>query len=67
MFVFLRRLVVSVINPAAASFAGGAARTLEVAATARDASKRHSYWQVSSALLFVRKSVESLSASGPRP
>jgi hypothetical protein len=62
MFVFLRRLVVgdvSVIHPAAASFAVGAARTPGFAAAARGASKRHAYRQVSSALPFVPMSVES--------
>jgi hypothetical protein len=55
--VFARRLFVvgdvSVTHPAAASFAGGAARTTRFAAAAQDASKRRAYRQVSSALPFV--------------
>jgi hypothetical protein len=61
MFVFPRRLVVgdvSIIHPAAASFAGGASRTPGFAAAARDAFKRRAYRQVSSALTFVPMSVE---------
>jgi hypothetical protein len=56
MFVFPRWLVVgdvSVIHPVTGCFAGGAARTPGVVAAARDASKRHAYRQVSSALPFV--------------
>jgi hypothetical protein len=67
MFVFPRRLVVSevsVIHPAAASFAGGAARTPGFAATARDASKRRAYRQASSALPFVPMSAESFGRLG---
>jgi hypothetical protein len=67
MFLFPRRLVVgdvSVIHPVAASFAGGAPRTPEFAAVARDASKWRAYWQVSSALPFVPKSVESFRRLG---
>jgi hypothetical protein len=67
MFVFPRRLVVgdvSVIHPAAASFAVGAARTPGFAAAARDASKRRAYRQVSSALPFVPMSVESFGRLG---
>jgi hypothetical protein len=59
---FPRHLVVgdiSVIHPAAASFVGGAARTPGFAAAAREASERHMYRQVSSALPFVTMSVES--------
>jgi hypothetical protein len=66
MFVFPRRLVVgdvSVIQPAAASFAVGAARAPGSAA-ARDASKRRAYRQVSSALPFVPMSVESFGRLG---
>jgi hypothetical protein len=62
MFVFPRRLVVgdvSIIHPAAASFAGGAACAPRFAATALDASKRHAYRQVSSALPFVPMLVKS--------
>jgi hypothetical protein len=62
MFVFLRRLVVgdvSVIHPAAASFAGGASCTPGFVAAARGASKWRAYRQVSSALPFVPMSVES--------
>jgi hypothetical protein len=46
MFVFPRRLVVgdsSVIHPAAASFAGGTARTPGFAVRCRDATKRRAY------------------------
>jgi hypothetical protein len=80
MFVFPRRLVspsphalqkssslvcdISVIHPATASFAGGAARTPEFAAAARDASKGRTYRQVSSALPFVLMSVESFGRLG---
>jgi hypothetical protein len=67
MFVFPRRLVVgdvSVIHPAAASFAVGAARAPGFAAAARDASKRCAYRQVSSALPFVPMSVESFGRLG---
>jgi hypothetical protein len=67
LFVFPRRLVVgdvSVIHPAAASFAGGAARTPGFAAAARDASKRRAYRQVYSALPFVPMSVESFGRLG---
>jgi hypothetical protein len=67
MFVLPRRLVVgdfSVIHPAAASFAGGAACTPGFAAAARDASKRLAYWQVSSALPFVPMLVESFGRLG---
>jgi hypothetical protein len=67
VFVFPRRLVVgdvSVIHPAAASFAGGAARAPGFASAARDASKRRAYWQVSSALPFVPMSVESFGRLG---
>jgi hypothetical protein len=67
MFVFPRQLVVgddSVIHPAAASFAGGAARTPGFVAAVRDASKRRAYWQVSSALLFVLMSVKSFGRLG---
>jgi hypothetical protein len=62
MFVFPRRLVVgdvSVIHPAAASLARGAARTPGFAAAARDALKRCAYKQVSSALPFLPISIES--------
>jgi hypothetical protein len=62
MVLFLCRLVVgdvSVIHPAAASLAVGAARTPGFAAAARDASKRRAYRQVSSALPLVPMSVES--------
>jgi hypothetical protein len=61
MFVFPCRPVVgdvSVIHPAAASFAWGAARTPGFAAAARDASKRRAYRQVSSTLHFVPTSAE---------
>jgi hypothetical protein len=67
MFVFPRRLVVgdvSVIHPAVASFAVGAARTPGFAAAARDASKRRAYRQVSSVLPFVPMSVESFGRLG---
>jgi hypothetical protein len=67
MFVFPCRLVVgavSVVHPAAASFAVGAARTPGFAAAARDASKRCGYRQVSSALPFVPMSVESFGRLG---
>jgi hypothetical protein len=67
IFVFPRQLVVgdvSVIHPAAAFFAGGAARTPGFAAAARDASKRRTYRQVSSALPFVPMSVKSLGGLG---
>jgi hypothetical protein len=67
MLVFPRRLVVgdvSVIHPAAASFAVGAAHTPGFAAAARDASKRRAYRQVSSALPFVPMSVESFGRLG---
>jgi hypothetical protein len=65
--VFSRQLVVgdvSVIHPAAASFAGGAACAPGLAAAARDASKRRAYRQVSSALPFVPMSVESFGRLG---
>jgi hypothetical protein len=55
---------VSVIHPAAASFAGGTARTPGFAAAARDASKQRAYRQVSSALPFVPMSVESFGRLG---
>jgi hypothetical protein len=61
MFVFPRRLVVgdvSVIQPAAASFARGAARTPRFAAAAQGASNRRTYRQVCSASLFVPMLVE---------
>jgi hypothetical protein len=61
MFVLPRRLVVgdvSVILPAAASYAGGAARTPRYVAAAQDASKQRAYPQVSSALPFVLMVVE---------
>jgi hypothetical protein len=67
MFVFPCRLVVgdvSVIHPAAASFAVGAARAPGIAAAARDASKRRAYRQVSSALPFVPMSVKSFRRLG---
>jgi hypothetical protein len=67
MFVFPRRPVVgdvSVVRPAAASFAVCAARAPGFAAAARDASKRLAYRQVSSALPFVPMSVESLGRLG---
>jgi hypothetical protein len=67
MFVFPRWLVVgdvSVIHPAAASFAVGAARTPGFAAAARDASKRRAYRQVSSTLPFVPMSVVSFGRLG---
>jgi hypothetical protein len=67
MFVFPRRLVVgdvSVIHPAAASFAVGAKRTPGFAAAARDASKRRAYRHASSALPFVPMSVESFGRVG---
>jgi hypothetical protein len=66
-FVFPRRLAVgdvSVIHPAAASFAVGAARTLGFAAAARDAPERRAYQQVSSALPFVPILVESFRRLG---
>jgi hypothetical protein len=66
MFVFPRRLVVgdvSVIHLAAASLAGGAARTPGLAA-ARDALRRRADRQVSSALPFVPMSVESFGHHG---
>jgi hypothetical protein len=62
-----RRLVVgdvSVIHPAAASFAVGAARTPGFVAAARDAFKRRAYRQVSSALHFVLMSVKSFGRLG---
>jgi hypothetical protein len=55
---------VSVIHPAAASFAVGAARAPGFAAAARDASERRAYRQVSSALPFVPMSVESFGRLG---
>jgi hypothetical protein len=67
MFMFPRRLVVgdvSVIHPAAASFAVVAARSPGFAAAARDASKRRAYRQVSSALPFVPMSDESFGRLG---
>jgi hypothetical protein len=67
MFVFPRQLVVvdvSVIHPAAAFFAVGAARTPGFAAAARDASKQRAYRQVSFALPFVPMSVESFGRVG---
>jgi hypothetical protein len=67
MFVFPRRLVVgdvSIIHPAAASFAVGAVHTPGFEAAARDASKRRAYRQVSSALPFVPMSVESFGRLG---
>jgi hypothetical protein len=67
MFVIPRRHVVgdvSVIHLAAASFAGGAARTPGFAAAAWDASKRRAYRQVSYALPFVPMSVESFGRLG---
>jgi hypothetical protein len=69
LLVFPRRLVVgdvSVIHPAATSFAVGAVRTPGFAAAARDASKRRAYRQVSSALPFVPISVESFGRLGAR-
>jgi hypothetical protein len=53
-------LNISIIHPAAASFAEGAARTPGFAAAAQDASKRRAYRQMYSALPFVPMSVESL-------
>jgi hypothetical protein len=67
MFVFPRRLMVgdvSVIHPAAASCAEGAARTPGFVAVALDSSKRRAYWQVSPALPFVLMSVESFGRLG---
>jgi hypothetical protein len=67
MFMFPRRLVVgdvSVIHPAAASFAGGASRIPGFAAAARDASKRRAFRQVSSALPFMPMSVKSFGHLG---
>jgi hypothetical protein len=67
MFVFPRQLVVgdvSVIHPAAASFAVGAARATGFAAAAWIASKRRAYRQVSSALPFVQMPVESFGRFG---
>jgi hypothetical protein len=55
----LESILFQYIHPAAASFPGGAARTPGFAAAARDASKRRTYWQVSSALPFVLMMVES--------
>jgi hypothetical protein len=68
MLVFPRRLVVgdvSVIHPAAATCAGGAARTPGYVAAVRDV--RRAYRKVFSALPFVFVSVESFGASGLRP
>jgi hypothetical protein len=67
MFLFLRLLLVgdvSVIHPAAASFAGSAACTPGFAAAARDTSKQRVYRQVSSVLLFALMSVESFGRLG---
>jgi hypothetical protein len=67
MFVFPRRLVVgdvSVIHPAAASYAGGAARTPGFVAAARDLSKRRAYRQMSSTLSFVPMSVKPFGRLG---
>jgi hypothetical protein len=55
--VVITRCSVSGIDPAAASFAGGAARTPGFAAAARDAFKLCAYRQVSSTLPFVPMSV----------
>jgi hypothetical protein len=55
---------VSIIHPAAASFAVGAAHNPAFAAAAWDATKRLAYRQVSSALPFVPVSVESFGCLG---
>jgi hypothetical protein len=68
--VFPRWVVVgdvSVIHPAAASYAGGAASTPGFAAAAWDASKLRAYRQVSSTLPFVPMSVASFGLNDPGP